>query len=234
MAGSFVIWQSETLSLCRCRVERKRGSIGSRMKHWQISLAIIAALSASLALADDFKTINGKEYKNATVTHVEADGITVKFSGGIAKIPFGELPQELKDKYHYDPEAAQRFAAETAARIKTTNEAMAAEQLRQKAATHLLQITVVAIIEVKEYGKWQTIADIQEMSNVTGEWAKVGKKFRGTIDDPMPETFDQGTQPVVTLYRIGHTNDTYRGPLLTTSKEKAINFLIGEGVGNHR
>jgi hypothetical protein len=35
-------------------------------------------LSVSLALADDFKTINGKEYKDATVTRAEADGIVVK------------------------------------------------------------------------------------------------------------------------------------------------------------
>ena len=47
------------------------------MKYWQTALAIFAALSASLALAEAFKTVNGKEYKNATVTRVEADGIIV-------------------------------------------------------------------------------------------------------------------------------------------------------------
>ena len=77
------------------------------MKHWQIPLAIIAALSASLAFADDFKTINGKEYKNATVSRVEADGIMIKFHGGIAKIFFVELPPEIQKKYGYDPEAAR-------------------------------------------------------------------------------------------------------------------------------
>jgi hypothetical protein len=33
------------------------------------TLAILAALSASIALADDFKTIDGKEYKNVTVNN---------------------------------------------------------------------------------------------------------------------------------------------------------------------
>jgi len=47
--------------------------------------AILAALSASLALAQNFQTINGKQYKNASVIHVEPDGITIKFSGGISK-----------------------------------------------------------------------------------------------------------------------------------------------------
>jgi hypothetical protein len=40
------------------------------VKYWKTALAIMAALSASLALADDFKTINRKEYKNATVSRV--------------------------------------------------------------------------------------------------------------------------------------------------------------------
>jgi hypothetical protein len=38
----------------------------------------------SLALADDFKTIDGKEYKNATVSRVEPDGLVITFS--LAKI----------------------------------------------------------------------------------------------------------------------------------------------------
>jgi hypothetical protein len=67
-------------------VEIQSGSIGSRVKHWQISLVILAALSASIALAEDFKTISGKEYKNAKVTRVEPDGIIVKTKSGISKL----------------------------------------------------------------------------------------------------------------------------------------------------
>jgi len=40
------------------------------MKRCQITLAILAALCASIALADDFKTIDGKEYKNVKVSRV--------------------------------------------------------------------------------------------------------------------------------------------------------------------
>jgi len=43
-------------------VELKRARI-RRVKYWQTALAILATLSASIVLADDFKTINGKEYK---------------------------------------------------------------------------------------------------------------------------------------------------------------------------
>ena len=52
----------------------------------------------SIALTDDIKTINGKEYKNATVSRVEPDGIVVKFSGGIVKLAFTELPEETRNK----------------------------------------------------------------------------------------------------------------------------------------
>ena len=51
-------------------MERKRGRI-RRVRYWKTVVAILAALSTSLAVADDFKTTNGKEYKNATVTRVE-------------------------------------------------------------------------------------------------------------------------------------------------------------------
>ena len=71
------------------------------MKYGTTALAILAALAVSIALAEDFKTVSGKEYKNATVSRVEADGITIKFSGGLVKIPFTELPKEVQERFHY-------------------------------------------------------------------------------------------------------------------------------------
>jgi hypothetical protein len=64
-------------------------------------LAVIATLSVSIALADDFKTINGKEYKDATVSHVEPDGIVVRTKSGISKIYFTELPKDVQERFHY-------------------------------------------------------------------------------------------------------------------------------------
>jgi hypothetical protein len=59
------------------------------------------ALPASLALAEDFKTINGKEYKDATVSRVEADGIVLRTKSGITKVYFVELPKEVQERFHY-------------------------------------------------------------------------------------------------------------------------------------
>jgi uncharacterized protein YnzC (UPF0291/DUF896 family) len=92
------------------------------MKHWKTTLVVFAMVCASLAVADDIKTINGKEYKNATVSRVEPDGITVKFSGGLVKILFTELSRELQEKYHYDPDKAAAAQAAAMAAIQETNQ----------------------------------------------------------------------------------------------------------------
>ena len=65
--------------------------------------AILAALSASLALGDDFRTIRGKEYKDATVSRIEPDGIVLRTKSGIVKLYFIELPKEVQERFLYDP-----------------------------------------------------------------------------------------------------------------------------------
>ncbi len=92
------------------------------MKYWQTALSILAPLCASLALADDFKTINGKEYKNATISRVEADGIVIRTKAGISKVYFTELPKEVADKWLNDPVIAAQRAAEQK-RIEAQNAA---------------------------------------------------------------------------------------------------------------
>jgi len=58
-------------------VESKRSRIHG-VTYWQTTLAILAGLSVSMALAEDFKTNNGKEYKDATMNRVEGDGIGIR------------------------------------------------------------------------------------------------------------------------------------------------------------
>ena len=86
-------------------------SFGGHVKCWATTLAILAVLPASLALAEDFKAIDGKVYKDATVSCVEADGIVLKTKTGISKVYFIELPKDVQDRFHYSPAkivAAQR------------------------------------------------------------------------------------------------------------------------------
>ena len=91
-------------------MESKGGRIAAPVEYWKTALSIFA-LSASLTLAEDFKTINGKEYKDATVTRVEGDGIVLRTRTGISKVYFVELPQDVQKKFRPSPatpSAAQR------------------------------------------------------------------------------------------------------------------------------
>jgi hypothetical protein len=81
------------------------------VKNWATTLATLPFLSASLALAEDFKMINGKVYKNATISRVEADGIVLKTKTGIFKIYFVELPKDIQERFHYRGSDAHRSTA---------------------------------------------------------------------------------------------------------------------------
>jgi len=65
------------------------------------TITILAMLSASLALAEDFKTVSGKIYKDATISHVEADGIVLRTKTGISKVYFVELPKEVQERFRH-------------------------------------------------------------------------------------------------------------------------------------
>jgi len=208
------------------------------MNPQKTTIAILAALSVSLALADDIKTNSGKEYKNATVTRAEPDGLIVKFSGGVVKIPFTELSKELQEKYHYDPEAGQKFAADTAAQINAHNAVPQFAKTRtikeeQELELRLQQIRIFAIIKPFSYGRKDTTGTIQMYEKYWKgptaydfDWREVGKTFTGVLDQPMPEYFERGDVVPVAMYKIGHTDDSARDPLFTLDREKAIKLLL--------
>ena len=82
----------------------------------QTKLFQILLLSfTATALSEDFKTANGKEYNDATVTRVEPDGIVLKTKSGITKVYFVELTKDVQERFHYVPEKASAYAAEQAA-----------------------------------------------------------------------------------------------------------------------
>src|SRR5438132_84290 len=75
---------------------------------------------ASVALADDFKAIDGKEYKNVTVSRIEADGIVLRTKSGISKVYFVELPKEVQERFHYNAAIASAYSAQQAVSQSTT------------------------------------------------------------------------------------------------------------------
>ena len=84
------------------------------------------------AFAEDFKTVNGKEYKDAAVTRVDPDGIVVKRKSGITKVYFVELPKDVQERFHYDSAKATSYSAEQAANY-TAYQKQLEETRRQQA-----------------------------------------------------------------------------------------------------
>jgi len=75
------------------------------------ALTFLLLCFASVALADDFKTTDGKEYKNVTVSLVEPDGIVLMTKSGISKVYFTELPKEVQERFNYDTAKGTAYSA---------------------------------------------------------------------------------------------------------------------------
>jgi len=89
----------------------------------------------SAVFSEDFKTVNGKEYKDASITRVDPDGIVVKTKSGIAKVYFAELPKDVQERFHYDQQKASAYSAEQAANYTAYQKQQEEAQRQQEAAT---------------------------------------------------------------------------------------------------
>ena len=97
----------------------------------RLSKILLVVCLASVSLADDFKTINGKEYKNVTVSRQEPDGIFVTNAkaGVMVKLYFAELPKEVQERFGYKPEKAVAYQS---AQQAASDQAQAAFDQAQK------------------------------------------------------------------------------------------------------
>jgi thioredoxin 1 len=103
-------------------------------------LASVILCLASVAVADDFKLVNGREYKDATVSRVEPDGIVLRTNAGIAKVYFVELSKEDQERFHYNPAAASAYSAQQA--VNQTTTAVAGRGQSSEVISHGAQVDI--------------------------------------------------------------------------------------------
>jgi hypothetical protein len=96
------------------------------------ALFFLIVCLAAVALADDFKTNAGKEYKNVTVSRVEPDGIVVTGKSGISKVYFTELPKDVQERFGYDSQKASDYSAQQSRGLEQVRK-QEEEASRQKA-----------------------------------------------------------------------------------------------------
>ena len=86
-----------------------------------MQLKVLSFLSLSFisaAMADDFKTLAGKEYKDVTVNRVEPDGIVLTSKAGISKVYFTELPKDVQERFGYDSQKSGDYSAQQGAEFE--------------------------------------------------------------------------------------------------------------------
>jgi hypothetical protein len=104
----------------------------------------IGALILFLALAitvraEDWTTADGRVYKGVVVVAAEDDGVRIKYDGGVGKIPYYELSDDLLKRFGQDAAslAAKKAAADKAAAdaaMKTQQEAAELKKEKEEAA----------------------------------------------------------------------------------------------------
>jgi len=97
-----------------------------------LNVLISVFLLPAIVFAEDFKTVKGKEYKNATVSRVEPDGIVLKTKSGVTKIYFSELPKEVQERFLYDSAQAAQFNAAQQAIVVQQNTAKQQKQQQEQ------------------------------------------------------------------------------------------------------
>ena len=104
----------------------------------KVFVLIVCVVSA--ALAEDFKTIQGKEYKNVTVSRIEPDGIVLRTKSGISKLYFVELPKEVQERFHYNAAIAAAYSAQQS--VNRTNAAAARRGPPVEVISHGAQVDI--------------------------------------------------------------------------------------------
>jgi len=170
----------------------------ARMTPQKTSIAIITMLCASLAFADDFKTINDKEYKNVTVGRVEPDGLVLRSKSGVLKVYFSELPKEVVDKW-LPPEDKERIAAKRAAeekRIEAQNAADRERAEKEKNAEAALKVAAQQLQTAEERAaqRYQSapkgkLAGQIFVSTIVGQSFKLGAVPVGLFDRKAIDAF---------------------------------------------
>jgi hypothetical protein len=92
-------------------------------------------LSASPVLGDDFKTIDGKEYKNVKISRLQPDGIVLITRWGVSKVYFTQLPRDVQRRFHYDAAKGNAYSADQSAKLEALRKQQEAATRERQEAT---------------------------------------------------------------------------------------------------
>jgi hypothetical protein len=95
------------------------------MKRSVLLAALLLSVLPASAAPKNYGTITtrgGKSFYECQVMRIYPDGVTFAHRNGAAKIPFSELPANLRSEFRYDPKAETEYQKEQAALRKAEHE----------------------------------------------------------------------------------------------------------------
>ena len=153
-----------------------------------IPVATTPAPQINLPLSgQEFTTLNGDKYTNATVKMIEPDGIVVANTDGVRKLKFKNLLPEVGIKYGYDPGRAAQYQA-----VLNSNAIAAQKQAEQiNAAASSVQAAKAAVQQQAGEKEQRFAAWMQELARQRAEAANTKKKDMFRFDNPEQEMANQ-------------------------------------------
>jgi thiol-disulfide isomerase/thioredoxin len=191
------------------------------------SVFLLVACVASVALADDFKTIQGKEYKNVTLSRIEPDGIVLRTKSGISKLYFVELPKEVQERFHYNAAIAAAYSAQQS--VNRASAAVVARGQPVEVISHGAQVDINkhlvlgSVTVVDFYADWcgpcrQLSPSLEQMAMTDPEIA-LRKIDIVNWRTAVARQFNLNSIPQVNVYdRAGSLVGTVNGPDIDTIK----------------
>ena len=129
--------------------------------------------------------LNGKEYKDATISRVEPDGIVVTTKSGTSKLYFPELPKEIQERFHYDSQKAMAYSAEQAAAytVYEKQQEETRRQQEQQAATNNASVAQQQAAKTRVQALQARYDELQKQEDnlllQIGEAKQPGPAYRG-------------------------------------------------------
>lgn len=101
---------------------------------------------------DDFITVDGQIFRNVEVLRTEPDGLTFRHAGGVTKRRFVSLPEEVRKRFGFDPEAEKKYLRDQSEAQKRAQDDEATRRALKKFDPQSAPTGVaepIAVVEVK-------------------------------------------------------------------------------------
>ena len=94
--------------------------------------------------ANDLVTAYGQIFRHVEITREEPDGLTFRHDGGVTKVGFPALTEDVRQKYKYDPVAGWQYRRDQAAQKTLAEQAAAAAAELQSVGPTVVEVNDLA------------------------------------------------------------------------------------------